>query len=133
MSQLSEENIMQRRHLLFLAISVLASFAVLAAAQAADISGEWELTIKTPRGDMVMTAKFTQDGEKLTVTMVGPRGGESKGEGTIQGNAVQWSVKRTGPDGNEFTVTYKGTVDGTAMSGTAENPRGTVDWKATKK
>jgi hypothetical protein len=124
---------MQKRTLFFLTMLIFAFCAALASAQTADVSGEWELTIKTPRGDMAMTAKFTQDGEKLAVSMVGPRGGESKGEGTIQGNAIQWSVKRTGPDGNEFTVTYKGTVDGTTMSGTAENPRGTVDWKATKK
>jgi hypothetical protein len=124
---------MQKSRLLFWAIFVFVSCAVLASAQVTDVSGEWELTIKTPRGDMAMTAKFTQDGEKLTVSMVGPRGGESKGEGTIKGNAVQWSVTRTGPDGTEFTVTYKGTVEGTTMSGTAENPRGTADWKATKK
>ena len=124
---------MQKRHLLFWAIFVFMSCAVLAGAQATDVSGEWELTITTPRGDMTMTAKFTQDGEKLTVNMVGPRGGESKGEGTIKGNAIQWSVTRTAQDGTEVTVTYKGTVEGTTMSGTAENPRGTVDWKATKK
>jgi len=124
---------MQKSRLPVLAIFVFMSCVVLASAQVTDVSGEWELTIQTPRGEMVMTAKFTQDGEKLKVSMVGPRGGESQGEGTIQGNAVQWSVTRTGPDGNEFTVTYKGTVDGTTMSGTAENPRGTVDWKATKK
>jgi hypothetical protein len=104
-----------------------------AGAQGTDVSGEWELTLETPRGEMTMMVKFTQEGEKLTVTMVGPRGGEAQGEGTIQENAVQWSVSRTGPDGNPFTVTYKGTVEGTTMSGTAENPRGTVNWKATKK
>jgi hypothetical protein len=124
---------MQKSGFLSLAILMFMSCLVTASARVTDVSGEWELTIQTPRGEMMMTAKFTQEGEKLTVIMVGPRGGESKGEGTIQENAIQWSVTRTGPDGNPFTVTYKGTVEGTTMSGTAENPRGTADWKATKK
>jgi len=124
---------MHKSKLPILAFFTLLSFIVLASAQVTDVSGEWELTIKSPRGEMALTAKFTQDGEKLKVTMTGPRGGESSGEGKIQGKAIQWSVTRTGPEGNEFTITYKGTVEGTTMSGTAENPRGTVDWKATKK
>lgn len=117
---------------------VLAFFACLslilaAAAQTTDVSGEWELTIQSPRGEMTATAKFVQDGEKLKVTMTGPRGRETTGEGTIKGNAVQWSVTRSGPDGEEFTIKYSGTVEGTTMSGTAETPRGSVNWKATKK
>ncbi len=124
---------MKRSRLLNVAVFALFSSVIIAGAQAADVSGEWELTVQTPRGDMTLTTKFTQDGEKLKVTMVGPRGGESSGEGTIQGDSIQWSVSRTGPEGQSFTVTYKGTVEGTTMSGTAENPRGTANWKAAKK
>jgi len=128
-----EENIMRRSRLLLWAAFALFSTVLWVGAQTANVSGEWDMTIQTPRGEMSLTTKFTQDGEKLTVSMVGPRGGEANGEGTIQGTAIQWSVTRTGPEGNSFTVTYKGTVEGTSMSGTAENPRGTVNWKATKK
>jgi len=124
---------MKRSRLLTVAVFALFSSFFLAGAQVADVSGEWDVTIQTPRGEMTLTAKFTQDGDKLTVTMVGPRGGEASGEGTIQGNSIQWSITRSGPEGNSLTVTYKGTVEGTTMSGTAENPRGTANWKATKK
>src|SRR4030042_2645692 len=124
---------MHKSWLLILAFFALLSFNVLAGARVSDVSGEWELTIQRPRGEMISTAKFVQEGEKITVTMTGPRGGESSGEGTIQGNAIQWSITRTGPEGNQFTISYKGTVEGTTMSGTAETPRGSVNWKATKK
>jgi hypothetical protein len=124
---------MRKSWLLILAFFALLSFIVLAGAQVTNVSGEWELTIQSPRGEMTSTAKFVQEGEKITVTMTGPRGGESSGEGTIQGNAIQWSITRTGPEGNQFTISYKGTVEGTTMSGTAETPRGSVNWKATKK
>ena len=118
---------------LFLTFFVLLSFVFLAGAQVANVGGEWELTIDSPRGQMTSQAKFVQEGEKIAVTMTGPRGGESSGEGTIQGNTIQWSITRTGPEGNQFTISYKGTVEGTTMSGTAETPRGSVNWKATKK
>jgi len=118
---------------IILAFLAWISFIFLAGAQVADVSGEWELTIQSPRGEMTSTAKFVQDGEKLTVTMTGPRGREATGEGTIQGNAIQWSITRTGPEGDEFTIKYSGTVEGATMSGTAETPRGSVNWKAKKK
>lgn len=99
----------------------------------ANVSGEWEVTIESPRGPMTSTAKFVQDGEKITVTMTGPRGGESTGEGTVKGNAITWTITRSTPRG-EMTVVYKGTVEGTTMSGTVEmGDFGTRDWKATKK
>src|SRR4030067_753282 len=118
---------------LFLAFFVFLSFVFLAGVQVANVSGEWELTIDIPRGQMPSQAKFVQEGEKIAVTMTGPRGGESSGEGTIKGNTIQWSITRTGPEGNQFTISYKGTVEGTTMSGTTETPRGSVNWKATKK
>ncbi len=114
-------------------IFLFASFALLAQAQEVNVSGEWDFTMQTPRGEMTQTAKFVQEGEKITVTMVSPRG-ESTGQGTIKGNAIEWSITRTTPQGNEMTITYKGTVEGTTMSGTAEmGSFGTMEWKATKK
>jgi len=124
---------MHKRSRIVLALFAWLSFVLFAGAQAADVSGEWELTIQSPRGEMTSTAKFVQDGEKLTVTMTGPRGRDTTGEGTIKGNAIQWSVTRTGPEGDAFTIKYSGTVEGNTMSGTAETPRGSVNWKATKK
>jgi hypothetical protein len=117
-----------------LGLSVLAFLAVIAHAQATDVSGEWEMTMEIPqRGPMTQTLKIVQDGEKITVTMVSQRG-ESTGEGTVKGKDIEWSVTRTGRDGTERTITYKGTVEGTTMSGTVEfGQMGSMEWKATKK
>jgi hypothetical protein len=107
--------------------------ALLAQAQAVDVSGDWELTMQTQRGEMIWSLNFVQDGEKVAVTMVGPRGNESKGEGTIKGNEIQWSVTRTSERG-EFTITYNGKVDGATMAGQADmGGRRTVEWTAKKK
>jgi len=113
-------------------IFVFASFAILSHAQEVNVSGEWEFTMQTPRGEMTQTAKFVQEGEKITVTMISPRG-ESTGQGTVKGNAIEWSITRTTQRG-EMTIVYKGTVEGTSMSGTAEmGDFGTMEWTAKKK
>jgi hypothetical protein len=123
---------MRKAGLFYLLILVFASLAMLAQAQEANVSGEWDFTIQTPQGERTQTAKFVQEGEKITVTMVSPRG-ESTGEGTVKGNAIEWTITRTTPRG-DMTITYKGTVEGTTMSGTAQmGDFGTMDWKATKK
>jgi hypothetical protein len=124
---------MRKMGLLSLSLFMLAFGAVLAGTQKTDISGGWELTLQSPRGPMTIGARFVQEGTKLTVTMTGPRGNESTGEGTIQGQAVQWSITRS-TGGGERTIFYKGTVEGTSMSGTADlGELGTVGWTATKK
>jgi hypothetical protein len=97
-----------------------------------NVSGEWDFTMTTPRGEMAATAKFVQDGEKLTVTMVSERG-ESTGTGTIKGADLEWTITRETQRG-QFTITYKGKVEGTTMKGEAQmGDFGSAEWKATKK
>lgn len=116
-----------------LAFFLLALNPALGAVQGTDISGDWQLTVQSPRGPMTIEASFVQEGTRLTVTMTGPRGDESVGEGRIEGQAVRWSISRTTGSG-ERTVVYQGTVKGSTMSGTADlGERGTVTWTATKK
>jgi hypothetical protein len=101
-----------------------------------DVSGDWEMSMETPRGTFTRNIHFEQDGEKLIVTMEGGRwnqGEEIKGEGTIVGNKVEWTIKRSGPMG-EFKITYAGTVEGDTMSGEVKmGNRGSRAWKAKRK
>ena len=106
---------------------------ILLTAQEVDVSGDWEMTSQSPRGEMTRALHFDQDGQKLKVTMEGFRGDEITGEGTVQGNKVEWTMTMSTP-GGEFTLTYKGTVEGDTMTGTVEmGDRGTRDWTAKKK
>jgi hypothetical protein len=99
-------------------------------AQGVDVSGDWELTMETPRGPMTRATHFEQDGVTIAVTMEGMRGNELEGEGTIKGNGIEWTVSRETPQG-EFTITFSGTVEGDTMSGTADIAgRRTIDWTA---
>ncbi|HCS48504.1 MAG: hypothetical protein A2V45_16680 [Candidatus Aminicenantes bacterium RBG_19FT_COMBO_58_17] len=114
------------------AFVLLAPLTLCLAQESVNVSGEWDLTINTPRGEMTSTAKFVQEGEKLTVTMISPRG-ESTGTGTIKGADIEWTVTRETPRG-QMTITYKGKVEGNTMKGEAQmGDFGTAEWKAAKK
>jgi len=134
---------MKKIALLSLSVFVL----VLAAFAAVNVTGAWEYTMTTPRGEMKSDISFVQDGEKLTVTMTraGRDGNvtETKGEGTVKGNEIMWKVTRAGRDGQEMTTTYKGTiVDDNNMKGTMEGGmmggmggenQAPPEWKAVRK
>jgi L-seryl-tRNA(Ser) seleniumtransferase len=99
-----------------------------------DVSGDWEMTMESPRGgEMIRAVHFEQDGEKITVTMESRRGDEVTAEGTISGNEIEWIISRETPRG-EMNLVYKGTVDGDTMSGTVEfGEIGSGDWTAKRK
>jgi len=121
-----------------MAMMALVWFPVMLSGQDIDVSGDWELTSVTPRGERTQTIHIEQDGGKLTVTMQGgfrggQEGGEITAEGTIQGNKVEWSFSRSTPRG-EFTVTYTGVVEGDTMTGEVERGQGmTSPWTAKRK
>lgn len=124
-----------RKSIFVLAVGLILLSAFALEARAVDVSGEWEMTSTSQRGDRTSTITIEQDGENITVTMPGRRGGDPmKGEGTIKGNEIQWTITRETPRG-EMTIIYKGTVDGNSMSGTMEMSGRdmTMDWTAKKK
>ena len=110
-------------------VLLLAAAVVLAAV---NVTGEWEMTRKTPQGDRTSPVTFTQDGEKLTVKTVGRNGEEIISTGTVKGDEIEWSTTRTSPQG-EFTVTYKGKVEGDKMTGTMTMGERSMEWSAVKK
>ena len=123
-------------------ILVLAVLVTGVLAMAANITGTWEMTTTTQRGEQKRDVTFKQDGEKLMVSwMQAGRGGgdpvEIKGEGTVKGNDIEFKITRTTQRG-EITMLYKGTVvDATHLKGTQEINMGgnpvTSDWTAVKK
>jgi hypothetical protein len=122
---------------LFAALAIAAILTL--AVWAADVSGTW--TLSTPgRNGQMMERDITikQDGNKIAVTMPGRPGPNGEpgtpvvGEGTIEGNAIQWTIVRQTPQG-EMKMEYKGTVDGAAMKGTTKRMDQEIEWTAKKK
>lgn len=123
-----------------IALSALALLAVATlVVWAADISGTWTLSTPGPQGQMrERDITIKQEGTKITVTMPGRPGPNGEpgqpvvGEGTIEGNAIQWTIVRQTPRG-EMKMEYKGTVDGATMKGTTTMMDRDIEWTAKKK
>jgi hypothetical protein len=117
--------------------SVIALFSLLLipivlTSQDINVTGDWEMTTQSPRGERISDIHFEQEGEKLTVTMQ-LRGEEVTAEGTVKGNKIEWIVTRSTQRG-EFTISYSGTVEDDTMSGEAQmGDFGAMEWTAKKK
>ncbi|HXJ96188.1 MAG TPA: hypothetical protein VMT20_25395 [Terriglobia bacterium] len=88
------------------------------AADTANVSGEWDLSVETPNGTGTPSVTFKQDGENLTGTYKG-RFGESQLKGTIKGNEFTFTVTIS-IQGQDLVLDYSGTVDGDSMKGKAK-------------
>jgi len=60
----------------------------------------------------------------------GFQGDETSGSGKIKDNEIEWTITVSSPRG-EFTLTYKGKVDGEMMTGMVDfGQMGSADWTA---
>jgi len=115
----------------------LAGFAQTQKPATPDVSGIWELTMQSPRGEMKNDATFVQtkveEKNVIKFSMPGPMDMEMKGEGTILGNEMEWTVTINTPNG-DFQLLFKGKVDGEKMAGEVQMGEfGTSPWTAVKK
>src|SRR5437667_356298 len=137
---------------LFTALAaLLVTSPVFAQAPAANVAGDWDVTIvspqgpnttrlslkqdadklngmfKTPQGDMPGTATFAVDGDKLTGTF-GSQMGEAPITGTLSGKSLKLKLQAQTPQG-EMQVDMTGDLDGDAIvNGKAEVMGMQLDW-----
>lgn len=110
----------------------------------ADITGAWALThievtpVAGPEEGPEFI-KISQTGNSITFIQVDDDGTVKQGNGSIDGNSVQFSFSDTDKCNNPSTVVLTGTLsgDGNTMSGTYSNGgtgncAETGDWRATK-
>ena len=110
------------------AVALLLPLASRAADEPAKVAGKWELSMEGRQGPVTQDLKIEQDGGKIKGTLQGPRG-ETKFEGTVEGNKIHFSISRDTPRG-EMTIEYSGTVEGDTMKGTMGGGRFSRDWTA---
>lgn len=89
---------------------LLLSLAVAAVVFAADVTGKWTYEMQGRNGTMTGTMNLKADGDKLTGTIAGGRGGETEiQDGKVEGNTITFNVVREF-NGNKMTMKYTGTV-----------------------
>jgi len=97
------------------------------------VTGQWEVTFKTPAGDRPATANVTEANGKLTGTVVS-EAGEVPLNGTIDGKAVKIEFTAQTPQGS-MNVTMTGDIENDAVAnGKAEIVGlGVLEWTAKRK
>jgi hypothetical protein len=102
---------------MLLAVSAAAVFLTTSAIAAdANVTGEWDLIVESPAGTGTPHFSLKQEGTTITGNYKGALG-EAPVTGSVKGNAV--TIKfHVEAQGMEMEVSYVGTVDGAAMSGT---------------
>ena len=80
--------------------------------------GTWNLTMQTPMGERRSTLTLATAGGTLTGKQEAEGNTTDIAEGSVSGNAVSWKVSVTNP--MPLTLTFNGSVDGDAISGTAD-------------
>ena len=80
--------------------------------------GTWNLTMDTPMGERRSTLTLSTSGGTLTGKQEAEGNTTDITDGTANGNNVSWKVAITNP--MPLTLTFSGTVEGNAMTGTAD-------------
>lgn len=107
------------------------SLIMASSAWADGFSGEWTLTIDTPRGVTNPTMVVNKDGDTYSGVYNSLRGPLPIDDITVNGNSFAFPLVITVPIG-DITVQYTGTFDGDTMTGNVENPRGVVPFTGKK-
>jgi len=121
---------------MFAAVLIAVAVALVpAAAQNAkkiDITGQWEMTVESPQGQMVITANYKQEGETLTGTHVSEMG-ESPLKGTVKGADVEYKIS-IDMGGQQMEIVHQAKVDGDTMKGSADlGEMGAIPFTAKRK
>jgi hypothetical protein len=104
-------------------------------AVAADVSGNWQITVETSQGSGTPTVVFRQQGEQLTGTYKSQVFGEAALTGTVKGNVVEFSFEGEA-GGQQIKAVFKGIIESAnAMKGKASYAGldDAATWSATKK
>jgi phenylpropionate dioxygenase-like ring-hydroxylating dioxygenase large terminal subunit len=93
--------------------------APITSAPAGSADGTWEMTIKTPMGDQVITVALTQSGDALTGVMTSDAGAPVIiADGKLNGANAKWSAKVEKPF--SMTMKFDVMIDGDVMTGKAK-------------
>lgn len=84
-------------------------------ALAADVTGKWTASVESRRGGtQTITFDFHVDGSALTGKITTPRGDSDISNGKVDGDTITFDQVMNF-NGNQRTISYKGTVDGDSI------------------
>lgn len=103
---------------LFLVLSLAVVAGAVFVAQSVDVTGKWILDMQTDAGSGTPTVTLKQEGEKLTGHYTGQLG-DTDITGSVKGSEFTFWFAGDA-QGQQFKVTYSGTVEKDTMKGTVD-------------
>jgi hypothetical protein len=85
----------------------------------AQVGGTWAMTLNSPQGPLDITMTMNQSGAAVTGSMTSMMGTQTIDEGQVNGRNITWSMTMQ-VGGQSITIQYRGQVEGTRMTGSAE-------------
>ena len=99
---------------------------------ASPAEGTWNLTVKTPQGDVSIIATLHLESGHLTGTFSGDRGSGDIRNGSVDGSTVEFTISvRARPDETGDWV-FHGTLHDSTMDGTVSTTLGTFQFSGSK-
>jgi hypothetical protein len=118
--------------LIAVAVALVPVAAQNAQAKKIDITGQWEMTVASPQGEMVVNVEYKQDGETLTGKHVSEMG-EAPLKGTVKGADITYTLSLD-MGGQAMSIVHKATVDGDTIKGSADiEGMGSITFTAKRK
>ena len=102
------------------------------ASEAASAAGVWMLTLNSPMGTLPSTLTLQQDGNNLSGDVNSQFGASPITNASVNGNEVKFTYT-VNVQGQMFTVTASGKINGNAISGSMNAGDQTFDFSGTKK
>jgi hypothetical protein len=100
--------------------------------QAADVAGEWDVTINSPQGSNQSLLTLKKDGDAWSGSLKGARGERALQDISWKGNELRFAMK-INFQGQDAVFTYVGTLEKGALKGTADFAgMATGDWSAVR-
>ena len=102
-------------------ICILFALGTAAAALAADPTGTWKWTTRSPNGDIETTLKLESKDGKLAGAYSNQFGDTAISNASLQDDVIAFEVVRD-LGGNKYVVKYHGKLEGDTIKGTIEAP-----------
>jgi hypothetical protein len=101
--------------------------AAVVAGSLTDVSGQWDVVVTMPQGQLPLSATLKQDGQQVTGTIKSPLG-DVPVVGTMAGSTLKLEFKAATPQG-EMAVSMTGELGPNGLTGkTAVAGLGETDW-----
>jgi imidazolonepropionase-like amidohydrolase len=105
---------------------------VAAGEAASPLEGTWSLVVRTPQGDVNISATLHVENGHVSGTFSSDRGSGDIRNGILDGNAVEFTIAVRAPTGEAGDWVFHGALSGSNISGTVSTTLGTFQFSGSK-